>query len=178
MVREGKREFDNDDNLRPTKVSHNNAKLSAVLQTLIKGRELTSFTFILDQSHQLLTSISLWKFCIHTAILRAFNTSKGGSCSALRDTSKGKLIAWVPESTVARLGAGRPAASRSGTTRLAMCLIAVIIEWQWRIFADAEAGIIAWTKGLLAVPIKVFCHHYAAQSHKGERKNHFHKYYG
>lgn len=126
-----------------------------------------------------MTSISLWKFRIHTAILRAVNTSKSGSCSALCDTGEGKLIAWVPESTVVRVGAGRPVASRSGTTRPAICQIAVIIEWQWSTSAvDAEAGVIAWTKGVLAVPIEVHRRHHAAQSQKGERKNHFHKYFG
>lgn len=59
MVRGGKRKLVNDDNLRPNKVSYNNAKLIAVVQAPIKGRELTSFTFVLDHSHQLMTSISL-----------------------------------------------------------------------------------------------------------------------
>lgn len=172
----GKRKLVNDDNLRPSIVSYNNAKLIAVVQAPIKGRELTSFTFTLDHSHQLMTSISLW---IHTAIFRAINTSKSGPCSALCDTGEGKLIAWVSESTVVRVGAGRPVASRSGTTRSAICRIAVIIEWQWITSAvDAEAGIIAWSKGVLAVPIEVHCHHHAAQSYKGQRKNHFHKYFG
>lgn len=179
MVRGGKRKLVNDDNLRSNKISYNNAKLIAVVQAPVKGRELTSFTFILDHSHQLMTSISLWKFRIHTAILRAVNTSKSGSCSALCDTGKGKLIAWVPESTIVCVGAGRPVASRSGTTRPAICQIAVIIEWQWTASAvDAEAGVIAWTEGVLAVPIEVHRRHHAAQSQKGERKNHFHKYFG
>ena len=93
MVRGGKRKLVNDDNLRPNKISYNNAKLIAVVQAPIKGRELTSFTFVLDHSHQLMTSMSLCKFRIHTAILRAVNTSKSGSCSALCDTGEGKLIA-------------------------------------------------------------------------------------
>lgn len=179
MVRGGKRKLVNDDNLRPNKVSYNNAKLLAVVQAPIKGRELTSFTFILDHSHQLMTSISLWEFGVHTAILRAVNTSESGSCSTLCDTGEGKLIAWVPESTVVRVGAGRMVASRAGTTRSAICHIAVIIEWQWSTSAvDMEAGVIAWTKGVLAVPIEVHRRHHAAQSQKGERKNHFHKYFG
>ncbi len=165
-------------NLRPNEVSYNNAKLIAVVQAPIKGRELTSFTFILDHSH-----ISLWLSIIkclkkenrvHTAILRAVNTSKSGSCSALCNTGKGKLIAWVPESTVVCVGAGRPVASGSGPTRPAICHIAVIIKWQWSTSAvDAEARVIAWTKGVLAVPIKVHRRHNAAQSQKEERKNHF-----
>lgn len=180
MVRGEKRKLVEDDNLRPNKVSYNNAKLIAVVQAPVKGRELTSFTFILDHSHQLVTSTSLWKLRIRTAILRAVNTSKSGSCSALCDTGEGKLIAWVPELSVVCVRAGCPIASRSGTTRPAIRDIAVIIEWQWSTSTvDAEAGVIAWTKGVLAVPIEVHRHHNnAAQSQKGERKNHFHKYFG
>lgn len=58
MVRKGGKEKEKKlINLRPNKVSYNNAKLIAVVQAPIKGRELTSFTFIFGSAYELSISV-------------------------------------------------------------------------------------------------------------------------
>jgi hypothetical protein len=180
----GKRRFVNDDYLRSAKVSNHNAKFVAVIQSSIKGRELTSFAFTTNYHHQLTASRSHGQYRMLTAILRAVHTSQSGSFPALSDTGEGKLVARVPEPTVARVRAGRPVTSRPGATRPAMRHVAVISEWQWSASeaVDTVTGVIAWTQGVPAIPIEVLCRHQAAKSQKGDRKgewkNHFSKYSG